>query len=40
MGLTMEKITSGFAYCLAALLAFIGALTPQDFGGGGGDILC
>ena len=27
----MEKISSMFAYGLAALLAFIGALTPQDF---------
>lgn len=27
----MEKISSMFAYGLAALLTFIGALTPQDF---------
>ncbi|EMA1803101.1 hypothetical protein SD377_004161, partial [Cronobacter turicensis] len=30
MGLTMEKITTFLAYWLSVLLAFFGAMTPQD----------
>ncbi|PWV33478.1 HP1 family phage holin [Cronobacter sakazakii] len=30
MGLTMEKISTFLAYWLSVLLAFFGAMTPQD----------
>ncbi|AJI95141.1 putative membrane protein [Yersinia ruckeri] len=30
MGLSMERISSAIAYLVAAVLACIGALTPQD----------
>ncbi|MDT3560225.1 HP1 family phage holin [Cronobacter malonaticus] len=30
MGLTMDKISTFLAYWLSALLAFFGAMTPQD----------
>ncbi len=30
MGLTMEKVSTFLAYWLSVLLAFFGAMTPQD----------